>query len=410
MTGRLALQTQLDAAVEHRTMTLVQGLPRVGRSRLIANWMERRTDAVLRTDPMVAAGSDGVLVLDHLDQSGVVDLIAAVHAAEVAGGRTRYVVVPTDLATSFALRDALAGAFATIDVMPLHPDEIEPAITSLSVAMGPLIVDAAATALEPRSVPDPRRHWLRGGFPESLDASSDQASLTWRRQLLDPLLERDYSRCGLAAGYPLQDVLRWVAQRNSAEMDESISRFGKRAELKSAIFVLEKLGLIRRLPNGAAVDHPEDPLMDKLFVRDTGLLHALLGIVTVEQLEAHKAIGASFESYAIEALSAAAGNECGKSFYRFDNGQGDDEIDLILDFPAQDGRRIAIECKVGPAKRPEPGFFRACGLLSITERLVVHSGQDSYLDERIPRFDLRSAMKRIAAVAVGGYPLLTYRP
>jgi hypothetical protein len=54
--------------------------------------------------------------------------------------------------------------------------------------------------------------------------------------------------------------------------------------------VLEKLGLIRRLPNVAAVKHPNDPLMDKLFMRDTGLLHAMLGIVTVNQLEAHKAI------------------------------------------------------------------------------------------------------------------------
>jgi len=396
VTGRLALQAKLDAAVERRTLTLVQGLPRVGRSRLITDWAERRTDAVLRTGPEVEGGSDGILVLDHLDHGGVADLIAAVRASEVAGGRTRYVAVPTDLATSFALRDALTGGFETIDVMPLRPDEIESRGTTLSAAMGPLLDVATAAAPEPQAVPDPHHHWLRGGFPESLDAPSDQASLTWRRELLDPLLERDYSRCGLPAAYPLHDVLRWLAQRNSAEMDDSVSRFGKRPELKSAVFVLEKLGLIRRLQNVASIDHPEDPLMDKLFVRDTGLLHALLGIVTVDQLERHKAVGASFESYAIEALIASAGPECGKSFYRFDNGQGDDEIDLILDFPTQGGRRIAIECKVGPTKRPEPGFFRACGVLGITDQFVVHSGPDSFLNEGIPRLDLRSAMKRIA--------------
>lgn len=333
MTGRLALQDRLDEAVEHRTMTLVKGLPRVGRSRLIADWIKRRTDAVQHTDSTVAAGSEGVLIFDHVDHGGVAALISAVRAAEIAGGQSRYVVVPIDLTTSFALQDALTGAFETIDVMPLRPDEIEEGGTSLSAATGPLAATSAPMVPEPQSVPDRHRHWLRGGFPESLALPSDQASLAWRRQLLEPLLERDYSRCGLPPAYPLHDVLRWVAQRNSAEMDESISRFGKRAELKSAIFVLEKLGLIRRLPNVAAVDHPEDPLMDKLFIRDTGLLHALLGIVTVDQLEAHKAIGASFESYAIEALIAAAGSECGKQFYRFDQGQGDDEIDLILDFP-----------------------------------------------------------------------------
>ena len=402
MTGRLALQEQLDAAVEQRTMTLMQGLPRVGRSRLIADWIKRRTDATLCTNPTVALGSTGVLVLDHVDQSGVTALVAAVRAAEVAGGRTRYVVAPTDLATSFALRDALAGAFQTIDVIPLRLDEIENSVTSLSAAMGPLTANVVASAPQPQTVQDPRLHWLRGGFPESLDAITDKASLTWRRQLIEPLLERDYSRWSVPPAYPLQEVLRWLAQRNSAEMDETISRFGKRAELKSAIFVLEKLGLIRRLPNVAAVDHPQDSLLDKLFVRDTGLLHALLGIVTRDQLDQHKAIGASFESYAIESLIAAAGTECGNQFYRFDNGQGDDEIDLILDFPAQASRRIAIECKVGPTKKAEPGFFRACALIGIEEQLVVHSGSESHLDERVPRFDLRSAMKRVTAIAAGG--------
>lgn len=399
MTGRLALQARLGAAVEQRTMTLLQGLPRVGRSQLIADWMERRTDAVLCTDPTIVAGTDGVLVLDHLDQRGVSALVAAVRAAGIAGDRTRYVAAPIDLATSFALRDTLAGGFDTIDVLPLRPDEIEDGVASLSAAMGPLVAAAASAVPEPQLVLDRHRHWLRGGFPESLNAHSDQASLIWRRQLLVPLLERDYGRCGLPPAYPLHDVLRWLAQRNSAEVDETVNKFGKRSELKSAIFTLNKLGLIRRLPNAAAVDHPDDPLVDKLFVRDTGLLHALLGIVTADQLEASKAVGGSFESYAIEALTAAAGRESGAHFYRFDNGQGFDEIDLILDFPAQAGRRIAIEFKVGPTKRAEPGFFRACALLGIDEQIVVHSGSESYCEERVHRLDLRSAMRCVAAFA-----------
>lgn len=401
MTGRLALQAQLDAAVELRPLTLVQGLPRVGRSRLIADWMDRRADAAFCTDPAMAPGSDGVLVLDHLGQSGVAALVAAVRTADVDGCRTRYVAAPIDLATSFALRDSLTGGFATIDVIPLRPDEIGDPVTSLSTAMGPLAADAVASDAQPQPGPDPRRHWLRGGFPESLAAPSDLASLNWRRELLEPLLERDYGRWGLPPGYPLPDVLRWLARRNGAEMNETTNQFGKRTELKSAFFVLGKLGIIRRLKNVAALDHPEDSLMDKLFVRDTGLLHALVGIVTDEQLGQYKAIGASFESYGIEALIAAAGTDCGAQFYRFNNGQGDDEIDLILDFPVQAGRRIAIEFKVGPNKKAEPGFFRACTLLGIEEQLVVHAGSVSYRDERVPRYDLRSAMKRITEIAAG---------
>lgn len=401
MTGRLALQAQLDAAVELRTLTLVQGLPRVGRSRLIADWMDRRTDAVFCTDLAIAPRPDGVLVLDHLGQSGVAALVTAVRAADVAGGRIRYVAAPTDLATSFALRDSLTGGFATIDVTPLRLDEIENPVTYLSTAMGPLAADTAPSDAQLQPVTDPRRHWLRGGFPESLAAPTDLASLNWRRELLEPLLERDYGRWGLPPGYPLSDVLRWLARRNSAEMDETTNQFGKRAELKSAVFVLEKLGIIRRLKNVAALDHPEDSLMDKLFLRDTGVLHALVGIVSGEHLDQYTAIGASFESYAIESLIAAAGADSGAQFYRFNNGRGDDEIDLILDFPVQAGRRIAIELKVGPSKKAEPGFFRACALLGIKEQLVVHAGSEPCLDERVPRYDLRSAMKTITEIAAG---------
>ncbi len=163
--------------------------------------------------------------------------------------------------------------------------------------------------------------------------------------------------------------------------------------------MLEKLGLIRRLRNIAASERADAELKDKLFVRDTGLLHAMLGIVTREQLSQHKAIGASFESYATEGLIASAGAGCRAQYYRFDNGQGEDEIDLILDLPSQGGGQIAIEFKVGLNRRAEPGFLRACAQLGIDEQLVVHSGTDTVLDERIRRLDLRSAMRRIAEMA-----------
>ncbi|MDY1010252.1 hypothetical protein [Sphingomonas sp. CFBP9019] len=86
-------------------------------------------------------------------------------------------------------------------------------------------------------------------------------------------------------------------------------------------------------------------------------------------------------------------------FYRFDKGQGEDEIDLILDLPSQGGSQIAIEFKVGSNKRAEPGFLRACTQLGIDEQLVVHSGTEPFVDERIPRLDLRSALSRIAEMA-----------
>lgn len=402
MIGRFALQAKLDAAVEQRTITLVQGLPRVGRSRFITDWVTKRPDVVMHSHPTAHVEKDMVVVLDHFDQGSVPALVDAVRAAQATGTRNRFVVLPTDLATSFAIRDALVGTFETIDVMPLRPDEVAHGTPILSAAMGPLVPSASPNAPVLNSVQEgPYRHWLRGGFPESLTALSDQASLTWRRQLLEPLLERDYGRCGLYPAYPLKEVLIWLAQRNSSEIDDSNGRFGTARDFKAAVFALEKLGLIRRLPNIVAVDNPESLLKDKLFVRDSGLLHALLGIVTVDQLVGHKAVGASFESYAIEALVAAAGDNCEKQFYRYDHGSGWDEIDLILDLSSTSGRRIAIEFKVNPSKRPKLGFLRACSQMGISEQMVVHSGPNSILNESVPRFELKSAMRKIAAIAHG---------
>lgn len=398
MTGRRRLHAHLDAAVEQRTITLLQGLPRVGRSRLIADWLERRPDAAPCSDPAEVAGSDTIAVLDQFDQARVPALVSAVRASEMAGGRTRFVVAPNDLSTSFAIRDALTGAFEAIEVTPLQLDELDDGPNRLSSAMGPM-AGALSPMPEPLPASDPAHHWLRGGFPESLAASTDELSLAWRRQLIEPLLERDYTRWGLHGAFQLQALLRWLALRNSAEIDDNTSKFGKRAEFNSAVFVLEKLGLVRRLRNIAASERTDSELKDKLFARDTGLLHSMLGIVTREQLEQHKAVGASFESYAIEALIVSAGAGCGAQFYRLDNGQGEDEIDLILDLPNYGGGQIAIEFKVGPNRRSEPGFFRACAQLGIDEQLVIHSGTDSVLDERIPRLDLRSAMRRIAEMA-----------
>jgi len=400
MIGRPALVAQFDLAVGSRPVTLLQGLPRVGRTKLIDEWIKRRTDARRETDP-AAIVAGGIVVFDQFDLANVAGLVAAVRATEVTGAQTRFMVAPIDLATTFALRDKLAGLFHAIEVAPLRLDELEDGAVPLAAAMGPVVAAAGPTA-ELVSVTDPRRLWVRGGLPESLYAADDQDSFTRRHQMLAPLLERDYTRWHVLPAFPLWNLFDWLARRNSNELDETVTQFGKRHELKSGIFVLEKLGLIRRLANAAISVRPDKDFKDKLFVRDTGLLHAMIGVVTTDDLEHSKAIGSSFESYAIEALLAAVGTaECRARYYRFGDGQGADEIDLILQFPTQQGRQIAIECKVGPSKSARPGFFRACGLMGITEQLVVHSGPDADRSERIPRLDLRSAIKRVAEIAVG---------
>jgi uncharacterized protein len=124
----------------------------------------------------------------------------------------------------------------------------------------------------------------------------------------------------------------------------------------------------------------------KVFVRDSGLVHALLGLEDMNELAGHPVIGASWEGCAIENLLAAAPDRASASFYRTSAGA---EVDLVLDLPKRG--RWAIEIKRGLAPRLEKGFHLACNDLEPTRRLVVYSRDARYpLGEDIEAVSLRA--------------------
>lgn len=392
---------QLDNAVERSEITILRGLPRVGRSSFLEDWQARRADA-MRCQVQDIRLEPGIFILDHVDVRAIDQIIGLVRAAEEAKSRTRLIVAPSDLITAERLRTTLPGVVGAVEIAPLRIEELAVEARQQQLATGP--VEAAPLAAIPAPVPavDPNRHWLRGGFPGSLLAHEDQVSLMWRRNMLDGLLARDYTEWGVDRAFPMVDMFRWLANQNSAELDEHGCGFAKRQELKSAVYVLELLGLVRRLPNYPAGSSASMNRKQKLFVRDTGLLHATLGIETSTQLRANQAIGASFESYATEALILAAEGRSGAQFYREMGSNGEDEIDLILDFPSQNGRLVAIEFKVGPNQKAKKGFYNGCAALNIEDRFVVHSGDMSDLGEPVHRLDLRTAVTRIAEISRAG--------
>ena len=111
----------------------------------------------------------------------------------------------------------------------------------------------------------------------------------------------------------------------------------------------------------------------KVYVRDSGLVHALLGIADHNELSGHPVVGASWEGFVIESLITAAPYGTRPSFYRTAAGA---EIDLVLEIPKQG--LWAIEIKRGATGRPERGFHIACGDLRPSRRFVVNGGQDRY--------------------------------
>ena len=222
--------------------------------------------------------------------------------------------------------------------------------------------------------------WLRGGFPESLLAGSDARSLRWRQDFIRSYLERDIPQFGprIAA-----DILRrfWTMLAHHQGGLLNTTQFARNlgVDVKTAggyLGLLVDLLLARRLlpwhsnPGKRLVKSP------KVFIRDSGITHALLNIPDKEALLAHPVVGASWEGFVVENLLAnamAADPMVQAYFYRSSGGA---EIDLLLAWP--DGRLWAIEVKRSLAPKLERGFHAACADLKPERRFVVYPGGERY--------------------------------
>lgn len=221
------------------------------------------------------------------------------------------------------------------------------------------------------------RLWLRGGFPESFLASSDARSLRWRQDFIRSYLERDIPQFGrrIAA-----ETLRrfWVMLAHHQAGLLNVAQLGRNlgVDAKTAaayIDLLVDLLLVRRLPPWHANVGKRLVKSPKVYVRDSGLVHALLAIGDKETLLSHPVVGASWEGFVVEQLLAVAPEGVEGYFYRTSGGA---EIDLLLSFPG--GDLWAVEIKRSLSPRPERGFHSACADLRPARRFVVYAGEESY--------------------------------
>ncbi|MDI1245097.1 MAG: ATP-binding protein [Rhodoferax sp.] len=219
--------------------------------------------------------------------------------------------------------------------------------------------------------------WLRGGFPESLSAPSDARSLRWRKNFIRTYLERDIPQFGpRIAADTLRRFWTMLAHHqggllNVAQLARNIGVDVKTAQ--SYIDLLCALLLVRRLPPWHANTGKRLVKSPKVYVRDSGLVHALLDIETKETLLSHMVLGASWEGFCIESLLGCAPASVQAYFYRSSGGA---EIDLLLVWPG--GEIWAIEIKRSLNPKVERGFHAACADLSPTRKLVVYPGDESF--------------------------------
>jgi hypothetical protein len=220
--------------------------------------------------------------------------------------------------------------------------------------------------------------WPRGGFPESLLAASDAASLRWRTDFIRTYLERDIPQLGpRIPAETLRRLWTMLAHQqggllNAAALGRSLAVDGKTVAVYLDLLV--DLLLVRRLAPWHGNVRKRLVKSPKVYVRDSGLVHALLGIGDREALLSHPVAGGSWEGLAIESLIAAA--PTGTEAYFFGTAAGA-EIDLLLKLP---GRRKAwaIEIKRGLAPKLERGFYLACDTVRPERRVAVYGGSERF--------------------------------
>lgn len=224
---------------------------------------------------------------------------------------------------------------------------------------------------------DPSKLWVRGGFPDSYLADSDEDSYAYRRNFIRTYLERDVPQFG--PRIPAETLERlWVMLAHSQGQCLNASKLAgslstSAPTVSNYIDLLADLLLVRRLQPFHANTKKRLVKAPRVYVRDSGITHALLGLPDYNQLSGHPVFGASWEGFVIENLLSAAPPQTKASFYRTSAGA---EIDLILELP---GRKIwTVEIKSGLAPKLVKGFHNALEDIQPDRSFVVYSGQDRY--------------------------------
>lgn len=219
--------------------------------------------------------------------------------------------------------------------------------------------------------------WVRGGFPESFLAVDDGRSLRWRQDFIRTYLERDIPQFG--PRIPAETLRRfWVmlAHHQGGLLNNAMFSRNLGVDVKTVngyLDLLVDLLLVRRLPSWHSNIGKRLVKAPKVYVRDSGLVHALLAISDKESLVSHPVVGQSWECFVIENLLTCASESVQGYFYRTSGGA---EIDLLLNFP--DGQLWAIEVKRSLTPRPERGFYSACEDLAPSKKFIVYPGMDRY--------------------------------
>ncbi|NCC21759.1 MAG: DUF4143 domain-containing protein, partial [Alphaproteobacteria bacterium] len=213
--------------------------------------------------------------------------------------------------------------------------------------------------------------------PESYLAANDEDSYSYRRNFIRTYLERDVPQFGPRV--PAEALGRlWVMLAHSQGQLLNASRLAGSLSVSAPtvsnyVDLLANLLLVRRLPPFFANTKKRLVKSPRVYIRDSGMTHALLGLADYNQLSGHPVFGESWEGFVIENLLSVAPPRTNASFYRTAAGA---EIDLILELPG--GKKWAVEIKSGLAPKLGKGFYNALEDVAPDRSFIVYAGKDRY--------------------------------
>lgn len=251
--------------------------------------------------------------------------------------------------------ESLAGRIEYVDMHPLDITEVGTADNAMN------------------------RLWIRGGFPDSYLAKNDENSFKLRKDFIRTYLERDVPQFGPRIPAATLESL-WTMLSHGQGTLLNASNLAAALSLSAPtvtkyIDLLVDLLLVRRLRPYHTNVGKRLVKSPKVYVRDSGLLHALLGIGDFNSLSGHPVVGASWEGFVIENLLCDLPFRTQASFYRTSAGA---EVDLVLEFPGKSEIWV-IEIKRALSVKPKKGFYHACEDIQPHKSFVVYAGDERYL-------------------------------
>jgi predicted AAA+ superfamily ATPase len=319
--------------------------------------LENASDRAKLAEPELFLGrhTDKLVILDEIHR--VPDLFSALRGIIDKGrregrGTGRFLVLGSAAIELMRQSETLAGRIAYVDLGPLN------------------MLETGAGARDTL--------WLRGGFPDSFLATDDLHSLALRRDFIRTCLERDVPMFG--PRIPAETLERlWTMLAHSQATLLNASRLAtgigmSAPTVTSYLGLLVDLLLVRRLPPYHRNVGKRLVKSPKTYVRDSGILHALLGIGDLDSLLGHPVIGASWEGFVIENLLAACPPGTRAGFYRTAAGA---EIDLVLELGAKHGT-WTVEIKRSAANGLQKGNHHALHDIEPRRSFYVHGGTDRF--------------------------------